>query len=50
VAENTFFDGLREIVLGRAPMSDYDRLVKEWSGAAGDQVKQEYTMAMPNAS
>jgi putative aldouronate transport system substrate-binding protein len=50
VAENTFFDGVREIVLGRSPMSDYNRLVKEWSAAAGDQVKQEYMMAMANAS
>ena len=40
---------LREIVLGRTPMSDYDRLVKDWSAAAGDQVKQEYMMAMSNA-
>lgn len=42
VAENTFFDGVREIVLGRSPMSAYDGLVKDWLAAAGDQMKREY--------
>jgi hypothetical protein len=46
VAENTFFDGVREIALGRAPMSDYDGLVKAWSAAAGDQIKLELLQAM----
>jgi putative aldouronate transport system substrate-binding protein len=46
VAEQTFFDGAREIVLGRSSMSDYDNLVKAWSSAAGDQIKQEYLKAI----
>jgi putative aldouronate transport system substrate-binding protein len=50
VADNTFFDGVREIVLGRSPMSDYDGLVKEWSAAAGDQIKAEYLQAMSAAT
>lgn len=46
VAEQTFFDGVREIVLGRSSMSHYDGLVKDWLSAAGDQIKQEYSKAM----
>ena len=49
VAENTFYDGVREIVLGRAPLSGYDALVKDWSAAAGDQIKQEFQQAMAAA-
>ena len=46
VADNTFFDGVREIVLGRSQMSGYDQLVKDWSAAAGDQIKSEFLQAM----
>ncbi|HEY1297041.1 MAG TPA: hypothetical protein VGJ60_28525 [Chloroflexota bacterium] len=49
VAENTFYDGVREIVLGRTPMDGYDGLVKDWSAAAGDQIKQEFQQAMAAA-
>jgi putative aldouronate transport system substrate-binding protein len=49
VAETAFFDGVREIVLGRKPMSDYDGLVSEWNASAGDQVKREYAEAMAGA-
>lgn len=50
VAENTFFDGIREILLGRTPMTAYDGLVKDWSAAAGDQEKREFLTAMGAAA
>jgi putative aldouronate transport system substrate-binding protein len=46
VADIAFYDGVREIILGRKPFSDYDGLVKEWASTAGDQVRKEYTDAM----
>ena len=46
VAEQAFYDGVREIVLGRSQMSDYDGLVRQWNSAAGEQVKQEFLQAM----
>ena len=46
VAETAFFDGVREIVLGRSAMSDYDGLVREWNASAGEQIKQEFLQAM----
>jgi putative aldouronate transport system substrate-binding protein len=48
-AETAFFDGVREIVLGRKPMSEYDDVVREWNSTAGDQVKREYMDAMAAA-
>jgi putative aldouronate transport system substrate-binding protein len=51
VTVNTAFnDGLREILLGRKPLSDYDGLVRDWASAAGDQIRQEYTEAMAATS
>jgi hypothetical protein len=35
-------DGVRDIVLGRGPMSDFDGLVKEWKSSAGDSIRKEY--------
>ena len=46
VADMTFWDGLRDIILSRRPMSDYDQLVTDWKNTAGDQVRKEYTDAM----
>jgi putative aldouronate transport system substrate-binding protein len=48
-ADMSWQDGTRDIIAGRRPMSDYDQLVKEWSTAAGDQIKKEYTDAMAAA-
>jgi putative aldouronate transport system substrate-binding protein len=44
-AEMAFNDGVREIILGRTPMSAYDGLVKDWATTAGDQIRKEYTDA-----
>jgi putative aldouronate transport system substrate-binding protein len=49
VADMSFWDGTREIILGRLPMTNYDTLVKGWQTAAGDQVRKEYTDAMAAA-
>ena len=48
-ADNTFWDGIRDIILNRRPMTDYDQLVTDWKNAAGDQVRKEYTDAMAAA-
>jgi len=45
-ADNTFWDGARDIILSRRPMTDYDGLVSEWKTSAGDTVRKEYTDAM----
>ena len=48
-AETVFSDGVRDIILGRKPMSAYDGLVKEWASSAGDQMRKEYMDAMAAA-
>lgn len=48
-ADNTFWDGLRDVILSRRPLSDYDQLVAEWKSTAGDTVRKEYTDAMSSA-
>ena len=45
-ADMVFWDGLRDVILSRRPMADYDQLVTEWKTTAGDQVRKEYTDAM----
>jgi len=49
VANMTFWDGLREIISGHAPMSNFDQLVSDWRSAAGDQVRKEYMDAIAAA-
>jgi putative aldouronate transport system substrate-binding protein len=46
VAEQAFFDGVREIVLGRSSMAAYDGLVSDWNSSVGTQIKQEFLQAM----
>jgi putative aldouronate transport system substrate-binding protein len=46
VADTAFWDALRDIIVGRRAMSDYDTAVKDWVSAAGDQVRKEYLDAM----
>jgi putative aldouronate transport system substrate-binding protein len=48
-ADMTWQDGVREIVLGRAPLADFDRITKEWAATAGDQIRKEYMDAMAAA-
>jgi putative aldouronate transport system substrate-binding protein len=46
IADMAWQDGVREIILGRTPMTQYDQLTKDWQSAAGDQVRKEYMDAM----
>ena len=39
-------DGVRDIILGRRPLSDYDSLTQTWARDAGDQIRQEFLQAM----
>jgi putative aldouronate transport system substrate-binding protein len=48
-ADMAWQDGVREIMLGHAPMSGYDQLVTDWKNAAGDQIRKEYMDAMAAA-
>jgi hypothetical protein len=45
----TFWDGVREIIVGHAPMSNFDQLVTDWKNTAGDQVRKEYMDAIAAA-
>jgi putative aldouronate transport system substrate-binding protein len=47
-AQQTFFDGINDIMLGRRPMTDYDGLLKTWQSAVGNQLRSEYNDALAN--
>jgi putative aldouronate transport system substrate-binding protein len=49
IANMTFWDGIREIIVGHAPMSNFDQLLTDWKNAAGDQVRKEYMDAIAAA-
>jgi putative aldouronate transport system substrate-binding protein len=40
-ADVAFNDGVRDIMLGRRGMGEYDQLVSDWRTAAGDQIRKE---------
>ena len=48
-ADMAWQDGVRQIIRGDQPVSDLDRLNKEWATAAGDQMRKEYLDAMAAA-
>jgi putative aldouronate transport system substrate-binding protein len=39
-------DRLQAILMGRAPMSDYDQLIADWRSQGGDQIRAEYQQAL----
>jgi putative aldouronate transport system substrate-binding protein len=41
-AEQTFFDGVADVLFDRRPLSDYDQLVKDWRTSVGNTIRQEY--------
>src|SRR5579864_4951041 len=45
-ADNTFYDGVRDILLSRRPMSDYDQILTDWKNTAGETIRKEYTDAL----
>jgi len=49
VANNTFSDGINDLLTGRRPLTDYDQLVKDWRNSAGDQIRKELQDAMAAA-
>ena len=49
VADIAFNDAVRDIMLSRRPMSDYDQVVKDWARDAGDQIRKEYTVSIAAA-
>ncbi len=42
----TVNDGLSDIVAGRRPMTDYDKLIKDWLAGGGAQIRKEYMDAL----
>ena len=40
---------LRDIILGRRPLSDYESVTRDWVTAAGDQIRKEFTDAIAAA-
>jgi len=45
----TFSDGVRDIIAGRRQFSDYDQLVKDWVSAGGDTMRKEFQDALAAA-
>ena len=45
-ANMAWADGVRDVILGRRPMSDYDGLTQTWVRDAGDQIRKEFADAM----
>jgi putative aldouronate transport system substrate-binding protein len=41
-SEQTFYDGLADILFNRRPFSDFDQLVSDWRTSVGDTIRQEY--------
>jgi putative aldouronate transport system substrate-binding protein len=41
-ADQTFHDGVADILFNRRPFSDYDQLVSDWRTSAGDTIRKEF--------
>ncbi|HYW88616.1 MAG TPA: hypothetical protein VFB50_12650, partial [Chloroflexota bacterium] len=41
-ADQTFHDGVADILFNRRPFNDLDQLVSDWRTNAGDQIRKEY--------
>jgi putative aldouronate transport system substrate-binding protein len=41
-ADQTFHDGVADILFNRRPFSDFDQLVADWRTSAGDAIRKEY--------
>jgi putative aldouronate transport system substrate-binding protein len=46
VLNQTFMDGVRDIVVGRRPFADYDGLVNDWRSGGGDTMRKELQDAL----
>jgi putative aldouronate transport system substrate-binding protein len=49
VLNNAALDGLRDILVGRRPLSDLDQVVRDWQSNGGDQIRREYMDAIARA-
>jgi putative aldouronate transport system substrate-binding protein len=45
----TFTDGITDVMAGRRPMTDFDGLVRDWRANGGDQIRSEYEQAIAAA-
>ncbi len=46
VLRQTFFDGVRDIIVGRRPFAEYDQLVKDWQTNGGETMRKELQDAL----
>jgi putative aldouronate transport system substrate-binding protein len=44
------YNGIGEVVLGRAPASSFDQLIKDWKSQGGDQIRSEFEQAIAAAA
>jgi putative aldouronate transport system substrate-binding protein len=44
------YNGIGEVVLGRAPVSSIDQLVRDWKAQGGDQMRSEFEQAIAAAT
>jgi putative aldouronate transport system substrate-binding protein len=49
VVTQTFYDGVRDIILGRRQLSAYDQLVNDWKTNGGDAIRKEFQDAISGA-
>jgi putative aldouronate transport system substrate-binding protein len=49
LAQDTFFAGVTDIVLGRRPIGDLGGIVSEWRGKVGDKMRGEFQEALEAA-
>ncbi len=49
VVTQTFYDGVRDIIVNRRPFSDYDQLVNDWRSNGGDTIRKEFQDAIAAA-
>jgi putative aldouronate transport system substrate-binding protein len=49
-ADQTFYDGIADILFNRRPFSDYDQLVTDWRTNAGDAIRQEFAAELAASS
>jgi putative aldouronate transport system substrate-binding protein len=49
VVDQTFVEGIDQIIAARRPMSDFDGLVKDWADNGGDQMRREFMESIASA-
>ena len=50
VLQQMVYNTIGEVVLGRAPASSFDQLVKDWKSQGGDQIRTEFEQAIAAAT